>query len=930
MNTEAMFNVANKLLKLKDKDELIDLLRDELDDESLVSTVDEWKQKSPQEIIDGLEADLINRLKSKLPRKYHFLLNPVSSVNDKTLDLAHLAKSTRGSAGLTIGAAASSAIEFDGVIDDDLSKRLKQTLPTGTSMFTVSAIGKIGVSASGQGGTSLVSLSGSLASDYRQEFTVGFVRDRDQLVLADLLRIQDYFINPADLSTVMASFKDQRGAIICRRFHGTVTLGIEVGIDKDLTAQLKELVSNPGITPKAGAQASFNVSFKDDDEFVLSVERDTASSVWVRLDRQREQSRTRTFKAGLNIELKGLKDQLINRITELLPSENGVSEAIAKLDKFIDDASAEHLSEKLKTELTDHWPDHSSAFDVLLGYKTTQDVADSIVSDLSESIAEKINARANVLVDDASVKANEIAREIVFQLGLGDDASRSIQDYISKAAKGALERVQKEVDARIKTADGQVKKQMIEILQPFANLSEKVRDAVTELSSTAQTNLEKVKTGIEDLYSRYTHFRQKLLDAVQEKVAEQATLALTRTTTDTRTATSLIAFRITDAGAEGVEALYRSVWASRLDDFPALAARLRASGGIDNLEGEYASTLERKETLSVSLNLFGVKLGNQVMFTNAAKVKFDTNGKLLVAATDAEYRTQRSLGNESQIVDADWSINYLDDAPDASPPVTLTLGITDEAFDEDDLTTCFTGLTKLGCVKPDTGAAVKAALFDRLRNPGSASVTFVVSLNWQTLQDLLGTSLALDRGVAIKPSGDERAGIWHGGLIARKIFDYSVQSHGSAYFESMTRFAARNDFDPGDLLFTLGQCRTWQDAKAKFPPAVSQHFKLGQSLVRADEKLDEVQAQWAAIVEDLRRTGLTTQNADEYTERTAGVNALIRDFFSALFLRSAQPSFNDLSNVWQLATGLRTLLDLTGRGTAVVCVEAGDEKRYFG
>ena len=912
MNTDIVFEQADKLRTLKNKDEIIDFLSNFLPAE-LKQLVDKWKNKDLDQIREELKEELVEKLRAKIPDKYQFLLDPVNKLDDKIFDLVDISKEADTGGVIKVAGALAASIELDGVLDSDLSETLQSPIPDGSVLFTASVRGKIGINATGTGGTPLVSLSGKFSSDHEQTLTVGFIRDEDQLVIIELLRLRDYFVNPADLTAVMDSFADKSARLIQHEYKGTVVFGLEIGIKKDLEAALEKLIPSSSVTPSGSVGASFTVNFKDEDEFVLSVERDTASSAWVRLKKKKTQERTRVFKLGATIEIKGLKDQILNRIGELLPEENKVSKAIAKLDELIDQVDGDNLTKLVQGKLKDKWPDHASVFDVFLGYTTTAEIADQIVKDLTESITDKINDNVNVLSDDASDKATSIAREILAELGFGSEASARVQDYLANAIQSAIEDFRTRANDKIAEVNESASDRLKEILKPFKNVSDKVSKAFDKVGDTSQDALEKIKAGIEEIYSNYTEFRQKLISVIKEKVSEQATFALVSESKQTVTDTTLITFRILDAEADGVADLYRAIWSRRLDNLWKLLPKFKSNPGISQLKGSYVSILENQKKLTFALDLFGLKISTESLFKNKVKVGIDDEGKLIAAETEAEYKTQRKLGKESQLLVAEWTIDYMAEDAGLSPPVKITMGISDEEFDEGDLETFFESLTRLDLVKPDTYDEVAKVLFGAVRKVKDVSLRIMIPLNWEMLQDLLGTT---------RKSLKTRPGRWIPDEIQDQLYE-AVTKANPDFFKKLERFAARQGGqDPQAILLSVGRERNRTQAKQNWPSAIVGYYKTGQSLNRLDDNLEKLQTSWSDTVTNFEVTGLAPATVKKYQKMISKIDGGIHSVLSDLFLRSAMATVSDLSNVWRLSAAARVILTQTERKHVLVSVES--------
>ena len=134
MNTDIVFEQADKLRTLKNKDEIIDFLSNFLPAE-LKQLVDNWKNKDLDQIREELKEELVEKLRAKIPDKYQFLLDPVNKLDDKIFDLVDISKEADTGGVIKVAGALAASIELDGVLDSDLSEKLQSPIPNGSVLF---------------------------------------------------------------------------------------------------------------------------------------------------------------------------------------------------------------------------------------------------------------------------------------------------------------------------------------------------------------------------------------------------------------------------------------------------------------------------------------------------------------------------------------------------------------------------------------------------------------------------------------------------------------------------------------------------------------------------------------------------------------------------------------------------------------------------
>jgi hypothetical protein len=912
MSEKIIFEVANNIRSLRDKDGLITLAKEALPQE-VQNIVNDWLGKSSEDIKAEIRDQITEEVKSKVPEKYRFLFEPLGDLDDKKISVLDLTADSTDTGALKVSAAATASIELDGVLDESLDKVLEGKVPEDSALFTIALDGTFKVNATAAAIQGLASFSANFASEAGQAMMSGFICDKEQPVIVELFRIRDYFTDISDLKSVMASFaKNKNHRVLQRTYKSKASLGLKIGIEKDLSDALSGLVQSGQIEVNATAGASITVNMKDEDEFVFTVERDSASSAIVKLAKTRSQERSRIFKVGASIEFKGLKNELINQIDKLLPQENEVTKAIEKLDALIEEVDGGNLQKRLGEEMLAKWPGLEAEIPVLLGMESTDDIRDKLLAEFNEMVTDKVTEKVNVLSDDLKDKSTEIANDIVFNLAVDSAIGDKIKNFLSEATEDALSSLKGNVDEKLEELNSQSSDLLGEILGPFDQFGSTITDAINSVGDTATAELAKVRAGITDVYKRYTRLRQKLITVVQEKVTESVTLAIINESNRKLTNKTALSFRIVDADAAGVAELYEAMWSVRLDNLWALLPAIEKSSGIKDLQGSYVNILKNVEKFSFSLNVLGLTMSNETIFSSEVEVGIDKNNELIVAKTLAELKNIKKRNGEAQSVTAAWSIDYLKLEPALVPPLRITLEVSDNKLTRDDLDKFFSGLSKEGIsvLKPDTEFLATNALFGNGDKPvEDVQLSLIVPLTWQSFLDLVG---------GLSADGQSLTS-WNAVDVVRQLFANIKLTDHDALIRDIERTARRRNVDPIGLALGVGKHKLKKDAEGEYGARASKNHTIAKALYNAGTNLDDLQDSWQLM---MGLMGAENPDTDEITNQGGEVDKELKQFLSALLLRSTMPTFQDYSHTWRFGVAARLLLDRSDGNFLQLRIEA--------
>jgi hypothetical protein len=688
---------------------------------------------------------------------------------------------------------------------------------------------------------------------------------------------------------------------------------LKVAVERNLASALRELVADPALSPSGTAEMSLAVNVRSSDHYVLTVERDTASSAFVRLERLSGHEKATVFRLGATVEIKGLRDQIVNRIGELLPDRPEVRQALAKLDALVATVDNDGLRKRLEAELAGRFDDHAGVFELLLGNTPVDEVKEQIVAELSGALEDRVSERVNLLADDAAEAASTIAADVAAAVGLDAETASALHSFLDASLRSALEDLQAKLDGEIERLSSTSSAEIEAILEPFADVSKTVQDALESTGKTTAAALNRVRSGIDEVYTKYTAFRQKLVGLVRDRVTEQAAFSFMKQKVEHGTDTTLLSFRILDADADGVADLYSAIWSRRLDDAWDLLARAKASAGITPPVGSYVSVLENQRRAVLSLNLFGLKVGTDVMFREQVAVGVDESGKLVVAETAGALAIARRRNRESQAFSAEWSFELLDLDPTLVPPVKITIEVADKKLRKNDLRDFFASLDKLVCVKPDAFDIVATELLggaSSRKKVEDVKLALVVALTWDDVGAILGR----------RRDGTPRADKWVGAEVVRELFAAVARGHKNPnHFADLTKAAKALRREPLALLLRLGAMlpsKIEQDH-----PRLLKYRALGRSLGMLDEHVATLQEKWAALLDELDRP-IGRAGVRRRQRMIEEVDAELRAVLVALFLSNTFGALPDPSEVWQAAAGARVLLDRARREHLLLTVEA--------
>lgn len=845
--------------------------------------------KKKQEVLD------------KLPDDAKFLVERIRDFDDASYDLIKLSESSSDTGALTLGLKADAKFVVNRIAVGDLQEPASFQVADEDALIKIALAGSLGGGAQFTG-PNLLSVGLNFGANAEQALEYFITAPREDYVVQPVLGLKDTLVDPSNLDAIVRTLRGTSLVRVQRHSEATTTLGLSVGFSKDIKRALGDIAAGGTLG------TSLEVQYRDAADFVLLVEQSSDGNFLFEYRKIRTKTRASTLKLGTEVKLVGFKDKVINEISKAIPEDPSGGKVKALLDKLDDltqRVSADALAGKLEEALRDGWPDGEEAIAFLVGKQTARDLAQGIQKELKDKIDDLIEEKVDLLNSEASEAAKAVGGKIADELGLAGQLRSDLEGYIANAVEEAIAafrgRARTEID-KLVAEDG-----FVELLRPFEFIGTEVADAIAALSTNATGKINTAREAVNEIFDRYTKFRQALLTAVKDKLEEE--FALSVVSQKSRTQTVASAMKVEFGGVTpALGDLYARLWVGDLRDLGNLIEAARKDA-ID-VTGEYVSTCERTDKHSLNINFLGLGLGAERVFTDTVAVGIDLNGRLIVARSEAELSEQRTFRGESQSLVAKWQVDYLRSAV-LEAPLTISLRLTDENFRRKEVEAFFGPLESenANVLRLGVGESVEKRLFSGTADP-IKDITLSVNLvfRWQDWLRIAGRDL----------DSNDIADAWEPTAICNQYLGH-VRNLAGHYIESAEKLMRRTSTD--DLLLfllnlgkfqTRAQARTW----LKLPTSVSRiDFENARFLAVPVHDfytgIQSLQGSWGALVGQLGdRDNMTQADVEALSTEVQAVNSAFAMVFGRVL--STGVLLDDASRVaWLTAATFRVLIDNT-------------------
>lgn len=888
MNPLALSQAAGTL-SLKDKAGIIEWIGDKLPDDLAAGLKAATDDVARRAFLDEKRGELIDRI----PEEYRFLVSRVADFDEKAVDLFDLSAPLNSARG-AFAVGTSAALRFERLSAQEVSDSGETSLPDDMSLLRIQLSGNFDLSASLKGTNGILDVGLSSASSSNQKLSYYLIASNGGYLAEVLPELSGLMMNPADLGDVIDVLKSTSLTRVERTADSLMTLGLKLAISRDI----KRMIS--GLSASGSVGGSLSLTYKDSSEFSLIVDQTPDDTFVIELRKTRIASRNSVLKLGVDLRVDGFKEKLLEQITQVLPEDTRLSEALQKIDEVQAKLEADVLHDEIKTHLTDKWPNAKPAIDFLVGRQTATDLATDIQKELQDRIDEEVSTRVDVWNDDAKAAGKKVAGAISDRLGLTGELRAKLDDYIAdgveKGMASAQEKLESVVSDHLKSED------LTAVLEPWTFLGESVEEAVVIASKKTLAKVRKVTAALRKIEARYARFRQAVLARVKDNMENDLAITIVSEKDRTQTRTRTLRYEMRDVSSPA-KALYRALWSGNLADFGEMAAKVMATPETIALDGEYRVLSESVSKLGLNINFFGARLAASRMFGETVNVAINLNGQLVAAESKAELEKIRSRFGETQSVRAAWRVDYLrTNVLDA--PLTIQIKLKDNRFKaggevEDFLSV----LEEVGVMRAGIAGEVDRKLFaGGLREIRNATLKINVALRWGDWLRMVGTAIDgrdVDRAWQPKQACDDF--IAYVGPLApafiREPTEY-MEEMGMSDLTSFLYHLGKFKFDDDAMRF-VGERR-------KSRPKFRTSRKIGEAVYSIHAGLTSLQSNWEALVARLPED-ITDEEIDGLSAEISAVNNAVSQTFG--YILSTGAILDDVGeNTWLTAGALKLLL----------------------
>ncbi|WP_341503454.1 hypothetical protein [Gallaecimonas sp. GXIMD4217] len=680
---------------------------------------------------------LKDRLGDKLPERLKALCQPLASYQGANA-LPLLSSQWQGeqpSARFNLTAELATALEVEVFSAEEAASKIGDELPDNKCLLGLGMSGSLAAGLSSELPLSMGSLGIQAGADSRLELDSCYLFAEQAWLGQALAEIGSDWRSPLSLDSTLAAMADGQPRLYHHslNFEGSINLGASLTLGKSFSRRLNELDQELFDTPislDAELAASVSLSLKDKGTFQLEVQRDTDSSLFVRLQKCHDQTRGSLLKLGADVRLMGLTDNLRRLVDKGLP-DMGDFDARLEEFKWPGKLLEEHLALPEDGTFTPLLQQllASPAADI-------QPLAGQLKALIAERLATLVDDRVSIWNRDPALVSEELVALVGQELGLSGAALQSLHQLL---------------DAPLTDALNQLKGALADRVGELHELADDTLDKVLAPLVAVEANINEVKTQIQDGMSgaiapferflgKYGEFRTSILKAIGEHLEQRVGVAWQASREHKESRETTFSCRIL-RNTPATRTLYRALWCRDLGNLKALLDQARAEGSVDRIKGSYSSLNQDKRQASLTISLLGFEASWSSKHLELAKVVSDHQGNILACRSQAEVDKVQALLGESRKVSmlAGLDLLALLDGQLMPAPLKLQFSVSDDDMTDAEVRQYFAGMEKLGLCQQGASTMVLNA-FGANPGKGARKASLATSLNltavqWRTFLD---------------------------------------------------------------------------------------------------------------------------------------------------------------------------------------------------
>lgn len=693
-SAESLLQAFNQHFEGNNASQAFSTFIEELDPATKAKVEQQWRQ-------------LKDKLAGQLPAEIKALFIPLEQCQgEQALPLVSLAPQGQWQAGqFKLGLELSSALEVEVLAQDAAETALGDKLPVGKCLQRLGLDGKLAASLGGQLPLSFGSLGLNASGQGQVELDSFYLAPKDASLGQSLVEIGRGWTSPLDLGQLLAAMA---APLPLRRlqlsFDAELALGAELKVGKSLTRRLETLGGQALDSPQkvdAELAATVGLSLKDKGSFELELQRDTPSSLWVRLYKRRDKSRSSLLQLGADIQLKGLTDNLRQLVDRALPDMSAFD---AELKDF--KWPGKLLQDKLAL------PDDSlfaPLIEQLLAAPSAQSLplAQQLKNLIKEQLAHLVDEKLPLWQQDDAQLGQRLLLELGQALGLDSKGQGQLDELLASPLEKGIGKVKEALADKLQGLKDKGAADLDALLKPLAAV-----DADIQATKDAiQQGLAQALAPIETFLGRYSQFRNRILKVVADDLQERVGLQWLASSEQGQSRESRFSCRILKDSPQS-RALYQALWQRDLSRLPALLAAALANKSVDKVDGSYSALAQHKSQTTVTLNLLGFGASWSSQLLNLAKVERSLDGQILACHSQAEVDKVHGLLGERKsaalVMDTDLKAMLAGTLLPA--PLKLQFSLSDDNLTAQELALYFKGMEQLGLCQSGAGAQALQAL----------------------------------------------------------------------------------------------------------------------------------------------------------------------------------------------------------------------------
>lgn len=687
--------------------------------------------ESPQKLEEFLTTKQ-QQLLAAIPDDIHYILQPLREFNSTVIELAELGKRGSGKKNYAFQIGASATLKLAVEKADELTPPPAFNLNDQHLLIGLRLAGDANISTTARGSHGILSASISASAGAEQSLAFYGSRPRYDRLLHYVLQIPRQIATPTDLDALIESLDS--GALL--RFERLGIPAMQLGLRVDIAPAVKEFAGAIPVNAELGGNLS--VQYKDSSRCQIVLERRGPNAYVLDLHKSRKKTLSKSMQLGVDLQLVGFKNQLLEKVTRALPQNSGIAQLLGDLDAIIAEVSGETLKPSLISGLEKKWPEARSAVAFLVGDKTADSLETELQAELLDRVLEAINAQVDLVNQSAEAVANRVGCLVARQLQLPLSHRDCLESYLSFTTKVAVTDFQNRLEGRLSDYIREEGAVLGELLEPWEFLGEKVSDAIASAGSNAQAAVSRMRAALGLILARYTALRQRVLQVVREDFEEKVALTITAEKQRTEHSSTALRLEFTQA-TDLIRRLYRDLWNGNLQKATTLLQQLEIAPETIRLSGEYVSMVQEMHKSTLAINFFGMAFRAEEIFSTDSQVALNANGILVVAEGEGRMLERVNFFGETQTVIGSWRLDPLSEIG-LSPPVILKICVEDPSFEVGrEIDDFFEPLESSALVRHGLGDEVESSLSQLgFRKIAAMRLAFSLVFRWEDWLRLMG------------------------------------------------------------------------------------------------------------------------------------------------------------------------------------------------